>query len=252
MNEHSKPLRLFFGHQSVGSDVLHGVREQAGARAVPLITLTSSQEPAAAQADTVLHAKLGTNGDPASKLAAFESTLSAGIATQVDCAMFKLCYVDITTRAAAEATWQEYATAMERIESTYPLLRVLHCTVPLRALPSGVYATLRRVFGHRHAELDRNRAREAFNDRLRARFPQERLFDLALAESRRSNGERCIGSERVPGLVPAYTHDGGHLNMLGRRVMANAFLDFFDSLKHARAAAPSPGRNDGSALKLER
>jgi hypothetical protein len=225
--------RLFFAHQSVGADLIAGIESLASRRRVPAIEGLTAPRVNGSGRPALLHAALGRNGDPDSKLAAFAEWLEAGIGREVDHAMVKFCYVDLTSPDQAENLARAYDEYMARIRAAHPAVRLVHCTIPLRTLPQGIYATARRLLGHRHAEVERNRARELFNAHLRRQHAGEPLFDLARIESTRPDGKTCDqrrGAVRVPGLVPDYTSDGGHLNNQGRQIVASAFLDMFDAL----------------------
>ena len=234
MGENPPPrARFFFGHQSVGGNLLAGLQDLAKERTVPTVQeLQQPTEPAAASA-TLLHACLGRNHEPQTKLSELTRWLDAGLARSIDYAMLKFCYVDITSMEQARSLHAAYIDAMARIRETHPKLRLAHCSVPLRVLPSGPYALARRLLGHRLAEIERNRAREWYNDRLRQDARCAPLFDIALIESTRPNGGRITqkdGQDRVAYLASEYTYDGGHLNNRGRRIAAAAFLDFLTAL----------------------
>ena len=73
-------------------------------------------------------------------------------------------------------------------------------------------------------------------DQLRADHGSEPLFDLAGIESTLPDGTRCtqfLDRNRTPGLIPEYTNDGGHLNDVGRAIVATAFLQFYNGLARA-------------------
>ena len=62
---------------------------------------------------------------------------------------------------------------------------------------------------------------------------KEPLFDIAGIESVGPGGEResfDVKGKSFPALVPAYTDDGGHLNALGRKVVAEKLLVFLAGL----------------------
>ncbi len=217
-------VHLFFAHQSVGADVLAGAAELAKERAVPDIQELSAPQAPRLPGPLVSHARLGNNGDPQSKLDAFAHWIDAGMGERADYVMLKFCYVDITTETCADTLMEAYENVMAGIRAKHAQLRLAHCTIPLRRLPSGAYATLRQLLGHRHAEVSRNQAREKFNDYLRSHTHGEPLFDLARAQSAHER-------KRVPGLRAEFTSDGGHLNATGRRIVATAFLTFFDALE---------------------
>jgi len=81
-----------------------------------------------------------------------------------------------------------------------------------------------------------------FNDMLIAEYSSRApVFDLARAESTYPDGRSCFvrqGSKTVYALAPEYTTDGGHLNALGRKWAARAFVAFLAE------ALGGPGKGD--------
>jgi hypothetical protein len=233
-------MRTFFAHQSVGADILAGI-EQLGrdgphvARVLDLAQARAGIEPDLTHSLLIIHERIGSNREPLTKIAGFREVLAAKHRLEVDVALLKFCYVDIATQAEAEALWRHYETAIEELSTVHPGVQLVHCTVPLRSLPEGPYAWLRRALGHRHPAIAANRARDWFNRKLRERFrPGHRLFDLAALESRRANGkpcERIDAGTPVPSLAREWTYDGGHLNDRGRTMAAAAFLEFLQTLQ---------------------
>jgi hypothetical protein len=232
---------VFFGHQSVGAGIVAGVGELAAAGATSWRTALL-EEPVPSGAPLLLHQKVGTNGTGASKLDDFERLLRSmsrppTSGPNIDVAMVKFCYVDVRNRAQAQELLRLYWQRMQSLQDQHERIRFAHCTVPLRQLPSGPYAWLRRVLGHRHPEFEANAAREWFNDQLRAACAEDglrgRLFDLATLQSTHADGRRCrAGSHRdaIASLAPEWTYDGGHLNARGRTMAAGAFLQFLQTL----------------------
>jgi hypothetical protein len=219
-------VRILFCHQSVGADLLEGLRELGDA------TLTLAGTDALPERDPgsplLATARVGRNGEPASKWQAFAGLLATH-GGRVDFALMKLCYVDILDLASVDRVFGDYQDAMRAISARHPQLRLGHVTVPLRARPQGVGASVRRLLGQRDTEHARNRARAAFNERLRLAYGSGALFDLARIESTAPGARPAAwreGGHEVPALAPEYSRDGGHLNSLGRRVAARAFLGF--------------------------
>lgn len=235
-------MRTFFAHQSVGADILGGIEALArtGARVARVLDRTQAcdAESCVTHPLVIIHERVGANREPLTKITAFRRVLDAKDRPEIpgiDVAMLKFCYVDIATQAEAEMLWRHYEVAIEQLSTVHPGVHLVHCTVPLRSLPEGPYAWLRRALGHRHPAIAGNRARDWFNRQLRERFGGQRgLFDLAALESRRADGQPCElvdAGVRVPSLAPEWTYDGGHLNERGRTMAAAAFLDFLQTLQ---------------------
>src|SRR4051794_18630217 len=91
-------LRVFFGHQSVGANLVEGLedlRAFAGDTALRLIHDPVDRPAASLPPAFFAEAKLGKNGDPAGKLEAFRSVVDAGLPGGLDVALIKICYVDL-------------------------------------------------------------------------------------------------------------------------------------------------------------
>lgn len=229
-------VRTLFCHQSVGADLLEGLRE-LGAAGVDFTDCDSLPERDPGT-PLLAAARVGRNGDPRSKWQSFAELLAAR-GERIDFALMKLCYVDIVDLASVDRVFADYLAAMEEIGKRHPRLRLGHVTVPLRARPQGIGASVRRMLGRRDTEHARNRARAAFNERMRqACAGSDNLFDLARVEAHSPDARSSSwreGDHDVPALAPEYSRDGGHLNSLGRRVAARAFLDFLmQTSAHAR------------------
>ncbi len=233
-------MKTFFAHQSVGANILTGIEDltRQGRAAVDILDLSRAHESQPTQRAVIIHERIGANREPLGKIAAFRDVLNAKHRPEMDVALLKFCYVDITSQAEAESLWQHYETAIEQLSTDHPGLQLVHCTVPLRTLPEGPYAWLRRAMGHRHPAVTGNRARDWFNRQLRARFGGgHELFDLAAVQSRRPDGRPCElvdDGTRVPSLARQWTYDGGHFNERGRTIAAAAFLAFLQTLQDSR------------------
>ncbi len=218
------PVRVLFGHQSVGANLLEGLRAVA-----PGIHLGPGADGGVELQDFLV----GENEHPLGKVQAFEQTVQARAAS-VDVAAMKLCYIDFTPDTDVDALFAAYEAAHARLRAANPGLTLAHLTTPLTIVQTGPKAWLKRLLGRPPAGLEENRRREAFNQKLRARYQgQEPIFDLARLESTAPDGtpvryEGSVG--RVPMLYPGYASDGAHLNAEGQRVLGKAFADFLQTL----------------------
>lgn len=222
-------MRVLFGHQSVGADILLGIAE-AQRTAVGEVTIEETRSPGPDPATHLLsHFRVGRNGDAAEKLRDFVETVGRA-ERAIDVAMLKFCYVDINEQSQAQALWHRYVEAFDTLGKLHPRIVFAHTTVPLRAPPGTPVARLRQWLSGPHPEHARNRAREEFNELMRRRYGNTgTLFDLAAIEALGPGQRRCgypLDGAFVPALCRDYTHDGGHLNALGRKLAAQALLTF--------------------------
>jgi hypothetical protein len=231
---------VFFGHQSVGVNLLDGLRALAARHDVALriVAAPASQLPGPG---AVVHAFVGRNTDPSSKLRDFERALSSGPAARPDLALVKFCYVDVTTATDAARLFAEYQASVARIRAAAPGTTLVHVTVPLTTVQGGVRGALKRLLGRAPGGFLENARREEFNALLRASYlGREPLFDLARLESTREGRPETAEwrGRTVPALLPEFTADGGHLNREGQLRAARELA--------AVLAAASTGRRQAS------
>ncbi|MDH4235314.1 MAG: hypothetical protein OEV15_09315 [Gallionella sp.] len=210
--------RIFFGHQSVGGNLLDGVRQLATMTGVPVRVVeaptASSVKPA-----TIGHTPVARNGDPFQKLQSFEKALGDQ-PTGLDIALVKFCYVDINASTDAKALFARYRATIDGLQAKNPGTTFVHVTAPLTVVQSGLKESLKRLFGRAPYGTIENLHREEYNTLLRqAYLGREPLFDLARVESTAPDGTEVKVEWKgsvAPAMAPAYTDDGGHLNAAGR------------------------------------
>jgi hypothetical protein len=224
--------RIFFGHQSVGMNILGGLKALAAEEGVAL-RIVESARGADLEPGTVAHAFIGKNGDPRGKLEAFEAAMAAFSGRDPDVALMKFCFVDFAADTDVAALFDRYQATMARLKAAHPRTVFVHLTVPLTTTGHGPRDFLKRLLG-RTTSAAVNARREAFSDLLRSRYGgREPLFDLAREESTAPDGQRETGTwggRPVPALVPAYTDDGGHLDAVGARRVATALVSMLGPL----------------------
>lgn len=202
-------LRVFFGHQSVGGNLLGAVPGVFARYGLAAPAVVDGVPPAAGGLG---NAYVGRNGDPRSKIDAFADWVNnRGVGTGSRVAFMKLCYVDVTAQFDVDAWFTEYRTKMTALESAYPGVTFLHVTAPLTTGSPADNATRTRL-----------------NERIRSEYGATgRLFDLAAIESTRPDGSRVTGThgdQTYEALYEGYTSDGGHLNGTGAHVAASQML----------------------------
>jgi hypothetical protein len=217
---------IYFGHQSVGENLLSGVQALASQTAVNVKiapAAQASQVPLASWG----HHNVGENGMPLKKLQAFEQALGDK-PSNVSTAMLKFCYLDIQPQTDVQALFSAYRSTMDRIHAKHPGLRIVHFTAPLTIVQTGPKAMLKALWGKAPYGAPENIQREAYNTLIRQHYAgKEPVFDLARIESTQTDGTPLQVSWKdkpVSALVPGYSDDGQHLNAVGQSRAARALV----------------------------
>jgi hypothetical protein len=223
--------KIFFGHQSVGYNIIDGIKDIINERDYIKLNIVETSESTAFDRPVFAHSQVGMNTKPFSKIEHFKKVIDSGVGSKVDIAFFKFCYVDIMRDSDPREIFDGYKTAMEELKDRYPETKFLHITVPIRSAPKGIKKNIKQSVKSLIGEpgfLEDNMMRRSFNELLRKTYSKtEPFFDLALIESLNTSGFGCYvlkGTEKVNVMAPEYTEDGGHLNSLGRRKLAEQLL----------------------------
>ena len=218
--------RVFFGHQSVGMNILDGVPGVYSSHGTP-VPMVEQAGPAGSPAGGIAHAFIGENGRPLLKIQDFDAKLRSGIGDSVDVAMMKFCYVDVDRTTNVDEVFAAYRTTMANLQRDFPDVTFVYATVPLTTDP-GLLSTLKGwVKGRTGSSQADNVARERLNELIRQEYSGGQLFDLAAVESTAPDGGRTAGThdgQRYYRLYDGYASDPGHLNDDGARVAATAWL----------------------------
>src|SRR3954470_5868978 len=168
-------LRIVFAHQSVGNNILDGVRAIAGHENVPLRIEQARSESSAAPG--IVHFMVGENGKPESKIDDFRKTLGAKPFGHVDVALMKFCFVDFDTDTDPKKLATDFENLIDSLQQEQPATRFLAATVPLETLQTGFKAWLKRALGREPGGYESNARRYAFNEEIRKHYAPEKLFD---------------------------------------------------------------------------
>ncbi len=219
--------RIFFGHQSVGADVLAGVVAVFAAHGVDPPPMAQQRRRVADPAGSITHDLIGQNQEPLTKIEDFAAIMRSGMAQQVDVAMMKLCYVDVRTDTDVAALFAAYRDTLSSLRDDYCEVRFVAVTVPLTTEPSLRTRTKNLVTrGDRFGPAE-NARREQLNALLRQEYADDLLFDLATAESTAPDGSRTAGvhgEQAYFSLHCEYAADLGHLDVQGSQRVAQAWL----------------------------
>lgn len=219
--------KIFFGHMSVGSNILQGMENIIEAddrfREIKIFELSPDDE--AVDAPGIYHAKNGKNGFAKTKCNAFIKFLGEkNRGEKFDIAFFKFCYVDIDRDNDINNLFNYYVQTIDQVKQEFPRLRIVHFTIPLAVHSWGLKRFVKNIlFG----DIE-NFKRNQFNEMLKNEFQdKDTIFDLATIESTLPDGTRSSFSYKDNtyfSLARQYTNDGGHLNEIGRFCAAKELL----------------------------
>lgn len=220
---------VFFGHQSVGFNILDGVKAILSENRDIDLTINEMKNKRLDDNRGICHAQNGKNKEPHTKIEAFARTVRSGLLDSVSLAGFKFCYIDIKSETDVEELFAAYRDTMASLAADYPEIRFYHVTCPLSEVQLGVKASIMKIIG-KNVGIEDNAARNAYNELLRNHYgDNEPVFDLAAFESTRPDGTRVSKEhkkEEVYYLYKDYTTDGGHLSDLGAKKVGEQFLIF--------------------------
>ena len=99
--------RVYFGHQSVGGNIMDGLADLQGQLGQPLIRVGElGSLDVSGDHGVLLHTKVGKNEQPVSKCQDFQRILDQQLAGRIDVALFKFCYIDFSETSDVEAIFQ--------------------------------------------------------------------------------------------------------------------------------------------------
>lgn len=203
--------RIYFAHQSVGANILQGVKELSARAGVPVF---------------VKDEFVPENGDPLRKLENFRHSVGTG--SRYDIALVKFCYVDVDADTDVAALFDQYRMVMSELRAKNPRTVFVHVTLPLTTVQTGPKAWVKRLLGRSPYGTVENVRRDEYNRLLRSTYAgREPIFDLARLESTAPDGKLVTvtwDGFTAPAMAPEYTNDGGHLNALGRVRAAREFI----------------------------
>lgn len=228
---------IYFGHKSVGYNIIEGIEIILQENKTINLNISKAQVMDRNTKGIFLHSPIGQNRFPQTKMDAFKENLEKNENRGLDFAFMKFCYLDVNPDTNSEEFFESYRRAMNEIKMKYPELKLVYVTIPLKTVkPIGfmnnVKEMVKSVLGRGSVAQEKisNYKRLKINNMIRAEYGKAGLlFDLAMLESTKENGEQNTfdyNGEKVEALNPAYSIDGGHLNEKGKKYIAEKLLIF--------------------------
>lgn len=218
--------RIFFGHQSVGMNLLDGVNQLATMAGVP-IRIDEVKTASTVESAMIGHAFIAENGSPFKKLKSFEQAMGAK-STNLDIALMKFCYVDFTEETNANELFERYRATLDVLRAKNPGTIFVHVTAPLTVVQGGTKDRLKQLFGKAPYGTLENMRREEYNALLRQAYKgYEPIFDLARVESSSPDGSVVSVKWKgrvIPVMFQDYSDDGGHLSATGKLLAARELI----------------------------
>jgi hypothetical protein len=220
--------RIYFGHQSVGFNIVEGLKDVIKENPHIKLNIVETNDSTMFGIPIFAHSRNGNNHDPKSKVDSFAESMDHGIGNNADYAFFKLCFVDITATTDVQEVFTYYREKMDKLKDQYPKTTFVHVTVPLTTVQRGPEAFIKKIIGRPIDGYADNIKRNEFNSLLRKEYKgKEPIFDIANIESVTSNGKSVVftkDGKSFYAMNPEFTHDGGHLNQIGRKIVAEHLL----------------------------
>lgn len=224
--------KIYFGHQSVGYNIIDGIKDLMKEYPQIKLNIIETSEPDDFKGAIFAHSKVGKNQDPASKINEFIDFMEKGIGNKADIAFFKFCYVDITEGSDLITIYEAYNRSLSFLASKFPETTFITFTIPLKTIQSGPKAWIKKLLGKPLGGIPDNIKRNKFNEMIRNSYKNKSIiFDLARIESNDADGKRSSFTKDgkvYHYLANNYTDDGGHLNNKGRKIIAEQLLIFLE------------------------
>ena len=227
--------KICFGHQSVGMNIIDGIKDLMKEYPKIKLNIIETDDISEVNTSAFAHFWVGENANPQSKLDNFTNLMIERKIDRADIAFFKFCYIDINRKTNIQEVFNKYKANISLLKKEFPKITFVHLTIPLTSKPSGVQRLIKKVKNYVKKFLGRpvfnyydNIKRNLINEMLKKEYDgKDPIFDLAKIESTKPDGSResfIKDGKDYYSLIEEYTNDGGHLNVLGRRKVAEQFL----------------------------
>ncbi len=225
--------RIFFGHQSVGNNIVGGIAGAYTAAGLPTPRVIDTRTPPGDSNPAFMEVGIAQNYEPIAKIDDFVGIVNGAMNGQIDVALMKLCYVDFDASSSEndpDVLFNYYQSALATLEAAHPNVIFIHVGAPVRTagspiqIPPSQMSSLTGNLGMASDALPVYIKRDRYNSFFRQTYGNTgRHFDLAEFESTVGDGNLFAGvwnGYNYHALNPAYASDGAHLNATGSQYMA--------------------------------
>jgi len=227
--------KIYFGHQSVGYNIIDGIRAVMDKYPEIQLNISETRDLATINVGVLSHSKVGKNEDPMSKTTDFVKIMESGVGDKADIAFHKYCYIDVNANTDVDKVFSNYKNRMNYLKIKYPGTRFVHITMPLTTIQTGPKAWIKKILGKPIGGVDANIKRNMFNQLLLDTYKlTDPVFDFAIAEATQPDGTIITfakGEKKYFALYKGYSDDGGHLNRQGQKRIAEQLLIFLVEVK---------------------
>ena len=182
--------KIFFGHQSVGNNIMQGLKQIIAQHNDVKLNIIKPQSINTLPEGFFAEAMIGKNTMPETKLQDFDQKIGLYFNGDLDLALMKFCYVDITAETNVEALFETYKSLFDSLKKKYPKIKFVHVTLPLTEKPGGVKHFIKTLLGREKSAYIENFKRNVFNEFIKQTYSNEPIFDLAGIESTYPDGSR--------------------------------------------------------------
>ena len=235
-------MRIFFGHQSVGANIVEGIHDLLKHHKEIPFTMVRLSDSNKTTTSFFCEANVGYNTNYESKCNGFVDVVEHTFAGNVDIAIFKFFYIDISHTTDIHQMLTYYKVTIDSLKERCPRTTFVYVTDPLVYQKPWWKRVILWVLQKDDYSVEDNIRRNEFNRLLLQQFAGKPVFDLAAVESTYPDGSKesfNFNGNTYDALVPMYTDDGGHLNRLGRIVVARSMIKMLAHLATVQPAIHS-------------
>ena len=220
---------IYFGHQSVGNNIIAGLQDIINDHPEIHLNIVESRK-WDSKKGAFIHSRIGVNRKPDTKITDFVQVINQELGMTPDVAFLKFCYVDAHDSINVDDLFRHYKEAMAVLKIEHPDLKIIHFTMPLRVQEITWKIRIKLKLGKNVWEFEDNVKRNKYNKLLLAEYTgKEPVFDIARFEASTPGGKLvkfAYKGDEYLAVNPAYSDDGGHLNKVGRKIIAENLLLF--------------------------